>query len=152
VTEDEPRWLTADEQAAWLGLANVLVALPRELDAQLRRTAKMSHFEYLVLAMLSEAPDRARTMSELSAITGGTLSRLSHVVSRLEQRGWVRRAANSEDARSTKVTLTPPGYTKLAAVAPLHVSHVRALVIDALTNTQLEQLQGITERILSSLT
>ncbi len=143
----EPQWLTEHEQAAWLGLASVLTALPRELDAKLRRDANLSHFEYIAMAMLSQTEDHTLTMSRLATITGATLSRLSHVVSRLEKRGWVRREASSSDARSTHAILTDEGYAKVVEVAPSHVSHVRSLVIDALTEAQLGQLQRITERI-----
>jgi DNA-binding MarR family transcriptional regulator len=152
VVADEPQWLTQHEQAAWLGLATVLIALPRELDARLRRDADLSHFEYIVMAMLSESAGYTRTMTSLATLTGATLSRLSHVVSRLEKRGWIRRAASAHDARSTEATLTEPGYAKVVEVAPAHVSHVRDLVIDTLTETQLGQLQRITERINDRLT
>ena len=88
----EPRWLTDDEQASWLALTSVLVRLSAALDAQLRRDAGMSHFDYQVLSALSEAPDRTLRMSALAAFTESSLPRLSHVVARLEEHGWVRRA------------------------------------------------------------
>jgi DNA-binding MarR family transcriptional regulator len=147
VVADEPQWLSEHEQAAWLGLTTVLIALPRELDAKLRRDANLSHFEYIVMAMLSESTGRTRTMTNLATLTGATLSRLSHVVSRLEKRGWIRRAPSQQDARSTEAILTDEGFAKVVEVAPAHVSHVRDLVIDALTESQLGQLQRITERI-----
>jgi DNA-binding MarR family transcriptional regulator len=61
----EPRWLDPDEQQAWRALAGALVRLPAALDAQLRRDAGISHFEYQVLALLSEAPGRT-----LATLTG----------------------------------------------------------------------------------
>ena len=54
----ENRWLTDDERVAWVRLAAVVELLPGVLDSQLRRDADLSHFEYFVLAMLSEAPGR----------------------------------------------------------------------------------------------
>ena len=63
----ETRWLNDDEQVAWRRLIAVTTLLPYELDAQLQRDADLTHFEYWVLAMLSEAPrpcashERART-------------------------------------------------------------------------------------------
>ncbi|MET0136106.1 MAG: MarR family winged helix-turn-helix transcriptional regulator [Kibdelosporangium sp.] len=151
MADDEPPWLSPSQQAAWLSLTTLLVALPRELDAQMRRDADISQFEYIVLAMLSEAPDDTRTMTSLSTLTGGTLSRLSHVVSRLAGRGWVTRAVSGDDARSTNVTLTDEGYAKVVASAPRHVEHVRTLVIDALSDAQLRQLERITEKILAQI-
>ena len=52
----EPRWLDAEERQAWLALASTLNRLPAALDAQLRRDAGITHFEYQVLAPLSGAP------------------------------------------------------------------------------------------------
>src|SRR5215468_621310 len=79
----EPRWLDAEEQQAWRALASALVRLPAALDAQLRRDAGISHFEYQVLALLSEAPGRTLRMSELAMWAGSSLPRLSQVIARL---------------------------------------------------------------------
>ena len=83
---DEERWLTEDEQDAWLALASVLIRLPQALDAQLVRDAGLSHFEYAVLSGLSDAPDRTMRMSDLAGVAEGSLPRLSQVVARLEKR------------------------------------------------------------------
>ena len=61
----EPRWLDAEESQAWRALASALVRLPAALDAQLRRDAGISHFEYQVLALLSEAPGHAQEFRRL---------------------------------------------------------------------------------------
>jgi hypothetical protein len=91
--EHGPRWLTDDERDAWMPLIGVLIKLPAALDAQLQRDSGLSHFEYMVLSRLSEAPERTLRMSDLAVLANGSLSRLSHVVTRLERRGWVRREA-----------------------------------------------------------
>ncbi len=143
----EPRWLTDDEQDAWRALATVLLKLPAALDAQLQRDAGLSTFEYLVLSGLSEAPDRTLRMSDLAELANGSLSRLSHVVTRLEQRGWVRREVCPEDGRCTNAVLTTAGQRKVAAAAPGHVETVRHLVIDALTAAQVRQLRDIGRRV-----
>jgi DNA-binding MarR family transcriptional regulator len=143
----EPRWLTDDEQRAWRALAAVLVKLPAALDAQLQRDAGISHFEYMVLAGLSEAPNRTLRMSELAVVASGSLSRLSHVVTRLEQRGWVRREPCPGDGRATNAVLTDKGWEKIVATAPGHVETVRKLVIDPLNRGQLESLREIGQRI-----
>jgi DNA-binding MarR family transcriptional regulator len=142
------RWLTDPERAAWLALAELVIKLPAALDSQLQRDAGLSHFEYMVLAGLSEAPDRTLRMSDLAMFANGSLSRLSHVVKRLEQRGWVRRAACLTDGRYTNAQLTDEGYAKVVATAPGHVERVRALVVDALDPAQLGQLRDIGETIL----
>ena len=136
---------------AWLPLAQLMIQLPAALDAQLRRDAGISHFEYAVLARLSEAPDRTLRMSTLADFTSGSLSRLSHVVTRLESQGWITRRPCPDDGRYTEAILTKKGYAKVVATAPGHVATVRRLVIDPLTRTQLRQLSSITARIVDAL-
>ena len=79
-------WLTREQQADWIRFAAVLELLPAALDAQLNRDAQLTHFDYFVLAMLSETPGRTLRMTALAARTNATLARLSRVVSRLERR------------------------------------------------------------------
>jgi DNA-binding MarR family transcriptional regulator len=147
----EPRWLDAEERQAWLALAGVLVRLPAALDVQLRRDAGISHFEYQVLALLSEAPDRTLRMSELAMRAEGSLPRLSQVVTRLEQRGWVRRTLDPADGRYTLATLTDQGRAKVTEAAPGHVEEVRRLVFGPLTRAQCRQLREIGRRIMRAI-
>jgi DNA-binding MarR family transcriptional regulator len=146
-TSAEPRWLTTEERQAWLSLVSVIIRLPAALDAQLRRDAGISHFEYQVLAGLSESPGHTLRMSTLAVLADGSLSRLSQVVSRLERQGWVCRSPDPADGRYTLASLTPAGLEKVAQTAPGHVSAVRALVFDSITRPQVRQLTDIGQRI-----
>jgi len=143
-----PRWLSPAEQEAWLPLAGLMLRLPAALDAQIQRDAGLSHFEYMVLSALSGAPQHTLRMSDLAGLANGSLSRLSHVVSRLERRGWVHRRPCPGDGRYTNAILTGAGMAVLVAAAPGHVARVRALVIDALSPAQLRQLRDIGRAIL----
>jgi DNA-binding MarR family transcriptional regulator len=147
----EPRWLDAEESQAWRALAKTLFRLPAALDAQLRRDAGISHFEYEVLALLSEAPGRTLRMSALAMWAGGSLPRLSQVVARLEQRNWVRRTPDPADGRYTLATLTDDGQAKVTEAAPGHVQEVRRLVFDPLTRSQSRQLGEIGRRIIRAV-
>ncbi|MGY1653962.1 MarR family winged helix-turn-helix transcriptional regulator [Geodermatophilus sp. SYSU D01119] len=145
------RWLSEDEMAAWVRLVAVVELLPGVLDGQLRRDAQVTHFDYHVLAMLSEAPDRTLRMTELATRTNATLPRLSHVVRRLEERGLVERAPCPYDGRATNARLTDAGWAKVRETAPGHVATVREHVIDALTPEQVTQLTGIADAVLRRL-
>lgn len=145
------RWLSDEELASWVRLAALVELLPGVLDSQLRRDADLSHFEYFVLAMLSEAPRRTLRMTALAAHTNATLPRLSHVVKRLEDRGFVERFPCPEDGRATNARLTKAGWAKVVASAPGHVDTVREHVIDALTPEQVEQLGSIADAILARI-
>lgn len=135
---DQVQWLTPDERAAWLTLVGVMVKLPVALDAQLQRDSGLSYIEYMVLAMLSEQPDRMLRMSELAGHINASLSRLSHVAQRLERQDYLRRDPDPADGRYTNAVLTDAGLAAVVRSAPGHVTAVRSLVFDALTPQQRE--------------
>jgi DNA-binding MarR family transcriptional regulator len=147
----DTRWLSVDEQRSWVRFAAVLELLPAALDLQLTRDEHLTHFDYFTLAMLSETPDRTLRTSALAARTNATLPRLSRVLTRLEEAGFVARTPCPEDRRATNVTLTDAGWDKVVQAAPGHVDHVRSLVLDALTPAQIEQLGEISAALLTKL-
>src|SRR5215470_14149394 len=146
-----PRWLSAEETQTWFALVSVLIRVPAALDAQLQRDAGISHFEYQVLAGLSEAPCRTLRMSVLAMLAEGSLPRLSQAVNRLERRGWVRRTPDPADGRYTLAILTDEGWAKVTETAPGHVEEVRRLVFDPLTKAQTRQLRNIGRRVMTAI-
>jgi DNA-binding MarR family transcriptional regulator len=132
-------WLNDGQQESWRAVIGLLTVLPAALDSDLRRTAGLTMFEYTVLASLSEAPERTLQMSALAAQASASLARLSHVVTRLEGRGWIIREASGRDARATNAVLTAAGWEKVADTAPHHAQAVRDLVVDALSPAQFQQ-------------
>lgn len=145
------RWLDDDELAAWTRLIAVVELLPGVLDAQLRRDSGLTHYEYFVLAVLSESPGRVLRTKALAARTNATLPRLSHVVTRLEQRGLLERRACADDRRAADVRLTDAGLDVLVAAAPGHVETVRRSVLDALSREQVARLREIADAVLERL-
>jgi DNA-binding MarR family transcriptional regulator len=143
-------WLTDEQQAAWRPFIALLLRLPAALDAQLQRDAGITSFDYLVLSGLSESPNRTLRMSELAAIANSSLSRLSHVVSRLEAKGWVRREPCPGDGRFINAVLTDDGGQKVLATAPGHVAAVRELLIEVLSQEEFAQLGAISARLLAA--
>lgn len=148
---DDVPWLDEEERSAFLALMSVVLRLEPTLDAQLRREAGVTHFEYSVLANLSEADGGRRRMSELAHLSSGSLPRLSQVVTRLEKRGWVQRRPDPEDGRYTLAVLTDDGRAAVQAAAPGHVAEVRRTVVDPLTRAQLRQLTAIGRRIMAQI-
>lgn len=140
---DEPRWLTACERDAWLALSKLIFNLPTALDAQLLRDSKLTLFDYFVISSLSMTPGWTMRLSELADHIGSSLSRLSNVVKRLEQRGLLRREPDPENPRYTRAMLTDAGWEVVVAAAPGHVEAVRRYVIDGLTGEQIDALRDI---------
>jgi DNA-binding MarR family transcriptional regulator len=145
------RWLTEEELASWFPLAGVMLKLNTALDSQLQRDSDLTHFDYLCLAMLSEESDWTSTMSALAARTNASLSRLSHVISKLEKRGWVARCRSDVSRRVTLVTMTEEGYAVLVAAAPGHVETVRSLIYDGLDADDVANLHKLMSHILERI-
>jgi DNA-binding MarR family transcriptional regulator len=145
------RWLDDDEQRTWRSFLATSELLYAALDRQLQRDAGITHASYIVLAMLSEAPDRSLRMSDLALRANSSPSRLSHAVARLEERGWVRREPAPKDGRGTVAVLTDAGWEMLAATAPGHVSAVREHLFDRLSPEQVRALGDILAAVLDGL-
>lgn len=144
-------WLSDEQQRAWVKFIAVVELLPGVLDSQLQRDADLTHFEYFTLAMLSEAPNRVFRMTELASATNSSLPRLSHVVSRLEKRGYIERMPCPDDRRATNAQLTDAGWEKVVQTAPGHVGTVRENVIDPLTAADVADLNRIMGKMLVRL-
>jgi len=149
VEKPQVEWLTADQVESWLSVVRLMTWLPWSIDQQLQRDSKLGMVEYQVLAKLSESSGRTMRMSSLAVVTNASLSRLSHLVKRLETREMVRRELDPTDGRFTNAILTDKGFQALADAAPGHVAHVRSLVIDVLTPEQLRRLGRDADRIMS---
>jgi DNA-binding MarR family transcriptional regulator len=103
--------------------------------------------DYLVLSSLSEAPSRRHRLTELAARMQWSPSRLSHHVSRMEQRGLVQRADCADDLRGAVIVLTDAGWAAIEAAAPDHVASVRRHLIDQLSAEDLQALIRIGEKV-----
>ena len=90
-------------------------------------------------------------MSELAARTSSSLSRLSHVVTKLEKRGWMERRPHPGDARVTTAHLSDAGMATLVTLAPGHVDAVRTKFLEALTARDVSDLARIGEKIVARL-
>jgi DNA-binding MarR family transcriptional regulator len=146
-----PRWLDVDEQKAWRAWLYSAQLLMDRLDRELTRETGISHAYYEVLVALSETPGRSMRMSELAYRCLSSRSRLSHAVSRLEERGWVRRQVCEDDGRGQLAVLTDEGFAALEAAAPVHVESVRTHLFDQLTPQQVESMRDFGEALLRHL-
>ena len=145
------RWLDAEEQKAWRAWLFSWLMLQDRLDRELTHATGIPHSYYEVLVALSEAPDRRMRMSELADRCLSSRSRLSHAVSRLEERGWVTRQVCAEDGRGLLAVLTDEGFAALEGAAPVHVESVRTHLFDQLTPEQVENMRDLGETLLGHL-
>lgn len=149
-TTSEPVWLTDTQQAAWRSFVAIVTRLPAALDTQLQRDSSLTHFDYFVLSVLSEDPDRRIQLRDLAKFANASLSRLSHVVTKLEKAGWVRRES-IEGSRGSYAVLTDAGMAIVVDAAPSHVATVQALVFEGLSEDEVSQLGALSSVMLTQL-
>ena len=150
--ESKPfRWLDDREQKAWRAYLVATSRLQEVLDRELQAQSGMPHTYYMILAMLSEAPEHGIKMTDLAQVLKSSVSRLSHAVRKLEEAGWIRRDADPTDGRVTYACLTDEGMKVLTEAAPGHVSTVVENVFDRLSPEQVGQLYEISAAILGAV-
>lgn len=147
----DPQWLTREEIRAWLTLAGLVESLPTVLSAQLKQDAGINNFDYMVLSCISDTPHQTVHMSDLAVFVGGSISRLSHTLTKMENRGWVRRRPDTDNGRFTEVALTQEGKDVVAQAAPGHVREVRRVMIDVLGHSQTLQLGTLLDQVLAAV-
>lgn len=144
---NEPARLEGEDLETWAALATLLEWLPPALDARLQSEIGLTHFEYGILFALADVEDQTLRISVLAGYANSSLSRLSRALTRLEHRGYVRRAADPTDGRSTLATLTAQGRQAFDQATPGHSENVRQLVLDPLTSAQRKHLRETSRRI-----
>jgi DNA-binding MarR family transcriptional regulator len=148
----EPRWLNPAEDRAWRGYRRMSALLNAEINRDLARDSGLSEPDYDVLSILSETEGHRWRLTELAARLLWSKSRLSHHLTRMEQRGLVRREDCGVDGRGTEVVLTDAGMAAIVAAAPDHVESVRRHFIDHLTEEEMAALATLASRIITRLT
>jgi DNA-binding MarR family transcriptional regulator len=144
------KWLNPAEQRAWRILVALTTRLPAAMDTQMQRESGVTHFEYFVLELLAAEPERRLQLSELAYRANASLSRLSHVVTKLERLGWARREV-STGRRGADAVLTDSGYRKVQQATPGYLEAVRGLVLDGLDEHQTEQLAELGAAMVAQL-
>jgi DNA-binding MarR family transcriptional regulator len=137
------------EQAAWRAFYELQEVLRGRIEQQLQADSGLSHADYTVLAVLSEADSHRLRAIELGQRLGWEKSRLHHQLTRMCKRGLVRRS--SGEGRAVNVTITSAGLSALGKAVPFHRQHVRHLVLDRITPEQLDELGAISRTLLDGL-
>ena len=131
MAEPTAGWLSEEQQRVWRSFLLANVHINEYLEAALR-AFDLSLAEYELLVRLSESPCHTIRMGELAASVGHSRSRLTHTVKRMENAGWIVRAACDSDGRGVQARMTPEGFALLKRAAPAHVDSVRRVFVDAI--------------------
>jgi DNA-binding MarR family transcriptional regulator len=145
-------WLTADEQRVWRTYLRLSSLLPAQLNRQLLHDCGLTLPEYEVLVQLSEAPQRRLRPFQICDALNWEQSRLSHQLTRMQQRGLVAREECAADGRGAFVVLSAAGADAIHSAAPGHVATVRRLIFDRLGDDQRAVFEQACAAIIDALT
>lgn len=146
-----PRWLDAREQSAWRAYLEMNALLTARLSRDMQEESGISIADFSVLVPLSEHPDGRMRVLGLARTLGWEKSRLSHQLTRMQQRGLIERVNCDEDRRGAFVALTDAGRSTVDAAAPRHVESVRRYLFDELTAEQVDALGAIARTVADRL-
>jgi DNA-binding MarR family transcriptional regulator len=141
-TEDDPvrAW-----RAVLLAPSRALRAIERDLE----QAGAISLQWYDVLLELNAVPDGLR-MQDLAMRTVVSRTRVSRIVSELEERGLVDRAIDPSDGRASLVTITGAGRQELRRAAPVYLAGIDAHFNRYLTGTQRNAVAGAHQRVVDA--
>ena len=146
-----PAVITDEEWDVWRAFNRMRVQLDRALAARLDENAGLSSADYVVLFVLFEAPDRRLRAARIAALIAWEKSRLSHQLTRMEQRGLVQRTDCEDDLRGKWVVLTHEGRRAVLKAMRDHNRAIREYVLDVLDDEELAALRRVSERVLSAI-
>jgi DNA-binding MarR family transcriptional regulator len=146
----EPDPFSPQEFAAWRGLLRLRETVTRAIDARLRTDHGLSLDDYGILITLVGQPDYRQRMSQLGEQRLLTPSGITRAVTRLEDRGLLRRDQDPADGRAYFATLTPEGVRQLRDAQRTHHAIVRELYLSRLDPGEVAQLGALFEKAVSS--
>lgn len=151
VTAAEPRWLEPHEQSAWRAYLEMDAKLTASLNRQMQSQFGLSISDFSVLVQLSEHVDARMRVLELARALDWEKSRLSHQLTRMQQRGLISRSYCTEDRRGANIVLTELGRKTVEAAAPGHVETVRTYLFDVLDAAQVDALHSIAQTVIERI-
>lgn len=140
-------YLADDEWEPWTALLLVTRTVLRELDAQLRAQHQLAVTEFDVLITLYNAPDRRIGMTALADTAMLSPAGTTHLVTRLERDGLVRREVDPDDRRKWYTVLTEDGDRTLQAARRTHNDVLREHFLPTVTPAERQVLRRLWRRL-----
>jgi DNA-binding MarR family transcriptional regulator len=130
--------LTSGEASTWRLIQRLSELATGVVEHQIRAAADLSTAEFEVLRCLVAAPDRQLRQNELAALLDWDKSRLSHQLTRMQQRELIER---QKSGRVHAVEVTRMGVQKFDLADNAHRGAVRALLQEHLSSAEREALE-----------
>ena len=147
----EPRTLRPEEWEFWDAWMRAQRLLARELDRGLQDECGISKAEFSVLMTLWQVPGRELRVGELAESLDWEKSRVSHMLTRMENRGFVERTRSGPSGRRTGIGLTAKGSRAAQSAILHHAGNIRRYVLDSLTPEQAATIRAWSEQMIDRI-
>ena len=135
---------------AWESLFRTQVGVMRRLQKD-PAFKELSMREYDVLFNLTRCPTGWIRLNELNVHLLISQPSLSRMVERMESKGLVQRRPAENDQRGVEVSLTEEGRALQRKLGSAHVRGIYELLTPALSETEMQELKSLTDKVLASL-
>lgn len=136
--------LDAEEMSLWHAWKLAADTVRAKIAADITAAAGLSEADFGVLTRVAELGGGRMRQNALAGSMGWHRSRLSHQLTRMEQRGLLTR--HGIDGR-VEVQLTHAGHDRAQAARPVHAAAVRRHLTGHLDAEQRQQLQHILDTL-----
>lgn len=143
----EHEFLDPEEWQSWGALMLLNRSVLQSLDAELRGAHGLAVTEFDVLITLFNAPDRRLRMSDLADRVLLSPAGTTHLVTRLERDGLVRREVDPTDRRKWFTVLTTRGDRVLQAARRTHNDILRRTLFTTTSPSDRRTLRRLWKRL-----
>jgi DNA-binding MarR family transcriptional regulator len=150
VGKSRPRrheFLDPDEWEPWNAVLLLTRVVLQQLDEELRREHHLAVTEFDVLITLFNAPDRRLGMSALAARVMLSPAGATHLITRLERDGLVRREVDGADRRKWFAVLTERGDQVLREARGTHNRVLRRTFLSVTADEDRQTLRRLWGRL-----
>lgn len=147
----EHEFLDAEEWQSWSALTTLNRKVVQALDTELRRAHGLAVTEFDVLITLFNTPDRRLGMSALADRVQLSPAGVTHLVTRLERDGLVRREVDPADGRKWFTVLTAAGDASLRDARRTHNEVLRSTLFAAMSPSERQALRRVWKKMADSM-
>jgi DNA-binding MarR family transcriptional regulator len=143
----KPGVLTSEEWEFWDTWMRAQRLLAQELERGLQRDFGISKAEFSVLVTLSRAAGGQLRVGDLAESLAWDKSRVSHQLTRMENRGFAKRIESGARGRRTGIELTPKGRGVVESAIRGHGDNIRRFFFETLTSEQAAAIRAWSDQM-----
>lgn len=143
--------VTPEEWDLWDTWMRAQRLLVQEIDRGLQRDFGISKAEFSVLVTLRKAPGHQMRVGDLAESLAWEKSRVSHQLTRMENRGFVARTESGASGRRTGIKMTPQGLRAVKSATRGHADNIRRFFFDPLTSEQAAAIRAWSEQTIDRI-